>query len=112
MELAPALPSRARLHAAPLSPFTSGVKRFHAHQLRHTFACRYLEHGGRLETLQELLGHSTVVTTKGTDDRATSMCSGKPPRSTLDGRVNGAEWQQKWQQKHLHRTNAMIDPAA
>ena len=42
----------------------SGVKRFHAHQLRHTFACRYLEHGGRLETLQELLGHSTVVTTQ------------------------------------------------
>ena len=42
----------------------SGVKGFHAHQLRHTFACRYLEHGGRLETLQELLGHSTVVTTQ------------------------------------------------
>jgi len=37
---------------------------FHVHQLRHTFACRWLERGGSLAALQELLGHSTVVTTQ------------------------------------------------
>jgi integrase len=42
----------------------SGVARFHVHQLRHTFACRYLESGGSLAVLQELLGHSTVRMTQ------------------------------------------------
>lgn len=38
--------------------------RFHAHQMRHTFACVWLERGGSLAALQAVLGHSTIVTTQ------------------------------------------------
>ena len=36
---------------------------FHVHTLRHTFASRWLERGGTIETLQKVLGHSTVTLT-------------------------------------------------
>ncbi len=42
----------------------SGVARFHVHQLRHTFACRWIERGGSLAALQQILGHASVVTTQ------------------------------------------------
>ena len=42
----------------------SGIARFHVHQCRHTFACRWLERGGSLAALQELLGHASIVTTQ------------------------------------------------
>lgn len=42
----------------------SGVARFHVHMLRHTFACRWVEAGGNLAVLQELLGHSSIVVTQ------------------------------------------------
>jgi len=37
---------------------------WHFHQLRHTFACRWLEHGGSLTALQEMLGHSDMKLTQ------------------------------------------------
>ena len=39
---------------------SSGVKRLHAHLLRHTFAVNYLMNGGDVLTLQQILGHTTL----------------------------------------------------
>lgn len=38
--------------------------RWNVHQLRHTFAARYLEAGGSFAALQEILGHRSPVTTQ------------------------------------------------
>ena len=42
----------------------SRVERFHVHQTRHTFACLWLERGGSLAALQEILGHASIVVTQ------------------------------------------------
>jgi integrase len=43
----------------------SALGRFHVHQTRHTFACQWLERGGSLASLQQILGHAYVTTTQG-----------------------------------------------
>ncbi len=76
--LSPALIREILSKSGPLVPYTqgsagsfskfvrrhSGVARFHAHQLRHTFGCRWVEAGGSLASLQQILGHASVVTTQ------------------------------------------------
>ncbi len=42
----------------------SGIKRLHAHLLRHTFATSYLMGGGNLEFLRVLLGHYDYTITR------------------------------------------------
>ena len=34
------------------------------HQMRHTFACRWLERGGSLASLQQVLGYASVAITQ------------------------------------------------
>lgn len=42
----------------------SGVKRFHAHLCRHTFATNYLINGGDVFSLQQILGHTSLEMVK------------------------------------------------
>jgi integrase len=41
----------------------SGIADFHVHRCRHTFAMRWLEAGGNLAVLQQILGHRDLSTT-------------------------------------------------
>ena len=77
MPLDPRLAAELRSHVGKLVPFSesssgsfnnavrrhSGVRRFHVHRLRHTYGCRYMEAGGELLALREILGHRDVTTT-------------------------------------------------
>jgi integrase len=41
----------------------TGIPDFHVHRCRHTFAMRWLAHGGNLAVLQHILGHRELTTT-------------------------------------------------
>lgn len=41
----------------------TGIEDFHVHRCRHTFAIRWLEAGGNLAVLQQILGHRDLSTT-------------------------------------------------
>ncbi len=42
----------------------TGIARIRAHLLRHTFATRYLENGGDMYALQQILGHTSLEMVK------------------------------------------------
>ncbi len=42
----------------------AGVKNAHWHAFRHTYASRLVQRGAPMRTVQQLLGHSTIVTTE------------------------------------------------
>jgi site-specific recombinase XerD len=52
----------------------SGVKRLHAHLLRHTFAVSYLVNGGDVFSLQQILGHTTLEMVRRYVNLANPMC--------------------------------------
>lgn len=41
----------------------SGIKDFHFHDLRHTFASKYMMRGGSIYALQQILGHRDITMT-------------------------------------------------
>jgi integrase len=42
----------------------TGIQRFHVHQTRHTFGCQWIERGGSLAALQQVLGHASIEMTQ------------------------------------------------
>lgn len=69
----------------------SGVERFHVHQLRHTFACRWIERGGSLAALQQILGHASVVTTQVYARLSDEFVQREAERVAGNGAFNGTD---------------------
>jgi len=75
---APELLAEVRMHVGRLVPFAegspgsfakavrrrAGLTRFHVHQMRHTFGCQWVNRGGSLVALQQIMGHASIVTTQ------------------------------------------------
>lgn len=74
-------------HAQSVSDYVraAGIEGFHVHQLRHTFACRWLERGGSLAALQQILGHASIVTTQRYASLSTDMIQREAERLEGDG---------------------------
>lgn len=97
--LAPELLAELRFRVGRLMPIINpwgfarmvrrftGIKRFHAHQMRHTFACRMLEAGVSLAAVQQLLGHSTVVMTQRYARISDEMVRREVERAVSSGRL-------------------------
>jgi len=76
--LPPELLTEVRSHVGRLVPFAekspgsfakavrraTDIERFHVHQMRHTFACQWIEQGRNLVALQQILGHASIETTQ------------------------------------------------
>ena len=74
----PDLLAEVRSHVGRLVPFAeespgpfakvagrrAKMARFHVHQMRHAFACQWMDRGGNLGALQQVLGHASIVTTQ------------------------------------------------
>jgi integrase len=57
-------PRRTQAHGAVERIGKRAGITWHFHQLRHTFACRWIEKGGTLKALSQLMGHASVRTTE------------------------------------------------
>jgi integrase len=73
----------------------TGIPDFHVHRCRHTFAMRWLEAGGNLAVLQQILGHRDLSTTmryaRVTDEliereaaRVQRASASRPPGSSIE----------------------------
>lgn len=76
--LSPELLAEVRRRVGRLVPFSNlspgsfaktakrltGLVRFHVHQMRHTFACQWMNRGGSVAALQQILGHASIQTTQ------------------------------------------------
>ena len=97
--LAPELLAELRFRVGRLMPLINpwgfakmvrrftGIERFHAHQMRHTYACRMLEAGVSLAAVQQLLGHSTVVMTQRYARISDEMVRREVERAVASGRL-------------------------
>ncbi len=82
-------PEHGSVHFNRAVRLRSGVQRFHVHQLRHTFACRWMDRGGSLAALQQLLGHSTVTMTQRYGRVSDDLVMREARRLELEGVTRG-----------------------